>query len=89
MKALRVTEQYQKDLRSIAGRGYRIKKLVAIVQRLQKGLPVPATDDDHPLKEPWEAYRGCNIQRDWVLIYQTNEQQVVLVRTGTYADLFE
>jgi mRNA interferase YafQ len=89
MKALRITGQYKKDLRLVERRGYRLRKLVAIVDKLRNGIPLSPIDDDHPLKGPWASYRGCHVQGDWVLIYQANEHEVVLVRTGTHADLFE
>jgi mRNA interferase YafQ len=89
MRALRITGQYKKDLRLVERRGYRLRKLVAIVDKLRNGIPLSPIDDDHPLKGPWESYRGCHVQGDWVLIYQVNQHEVVLVRTGTHADLFK
>ena len=37
-------------------RGYRLKKLVEIVDKLRKGIPLSPIDDDHPLKGPWESF---------------------------------
>jgi mRNA interferase YafQ len=89
MKALRITGQYKKDLRLVERRGYRLRKLVAIVDKLRSGTPLSPIDDDHPLKGPWQSYRGCHVQGDWVLIYQDNGHEIVLVRTGSHSDLFE
>jgi mRNA interferase YafQ len=89
MKALRIMGRYKKDLRLAKSRGWRIEKLVAIVNKLRAGIPLSPIDDDHPLKGPWESYRGCHVQGDWVLIYQANEHEIVLARTGTHSDLFE
>jgi mRNA interferase YafQ len=89
MKALRITGQYKKDLRLVTRRGYRISKLIAIVDKLRAGIPLSPIDDDHPLKGPWETYRGCHVQGDWVLIYKDNSNEIVLVRTGTHSDLFK
>lgn len=89
MKPLRITTQYRKDFKRISRRGYSLKKLVAIVDKLRSGLPLSAIDDDHPLKGPWESYRGCHVQGDWCLIYQNTETELVLVRTGTHTDLFD
>ena len=88
MKSLRFTNQYKKDLRRITARGYRMEKLVAIVDKLRSGHPLSPIDDDHPLKGPWQSYRGCHIQGDWCLIYRAEDDAVVLVRTGTHSDLF-
>ncbi|RXG85874.1 type II toxin-antitoxin system YafQ family toxin [Bradyrhizobium zhanjiangense] len=89
MKPLRLTTQYKKDLKRIKSRGYRIDKLVAIVNKLRSGTPLLPIDDDHPLKGPWESYRGCHVQGDWCLIYKNEPDELVLVRTGTHSDLFE
>ena len=89
MKPLRVTTQYRKDLKRIARRGYRMNKLVAIVEKLRSGIPLSPIDDDHPLKGPWDSYRCCHVQGDWCLIYRDDQRELVLVRTGTHADLFE
>ena len=89
MKSLRLTNQYKKDLKLAQKRGYKLKKLVAIVDKLRAGVPLSPIDDDHPLKGPWESYRGCHIQGDWCLIYRDEGATLALVRTGTHSDLFE
>jgi mRNA interferase YafQ len=89
MKLLRVAGQYEKDLRLMAKRGYRIRKLTAVVDRLRAGTQLPAKNRDHPLRGPWHHYRGCHIQGDWVLIYRDLGQEVLLARTGTHSDLFK
>ena len=33
-------------------------------------------------------WRECHIEPDWLLIYSTNDDEVLLARTGTHADLF-
>jgi mRNA interferase YafQ len=89
MKTLRVTTQYKKDLKLAQKRGRKINKLVAIVDKLRDDEPLSPIDDDHPLKGPWDGYRGCHVQGDWCLIYQDNGDELVLVRTGTHSDLFK
>jgi mRNA interferase YafQ len=32
----------------------------------------------------WE----CHIEADWLVLYDVTEDEVVLIRTGTHADLF-
>ena len=89
MKPLRVTTQYRKDLRRVSSRGYRLEKLVAIVDKLRSGPPLSPIDDDHPLKGPWDSFRCCHIQGDWLLIYRNEGAAIALVRTGTHTDLFD
>jgi len=89
MKSLRYTTQYKKDLKRVKSRGYRLKKLIDMVDKLRAGIALSPIDDDHPLKGPWETYRGCHVQGDWCLIYKIGEDEVILARTGTHTDLFD
>ena len=43
---------------------------------------------DHPLKGRYEGLRECHLSPDWLLIYHSSTEQVLMVRTGTHADLF-
>jgi mRNA interferase YafQ len=88
MKSLRLAGQYQKDLRLMSKRGYRIGKLNAVVDLLRAGKPLPPSNCDHPLRGPWHQYRGCHIQGDWVLIYRSLDTEILLARTGTHSDVF-
>ena len=55
--------------------------------------PLPPEYLDHPLKGEWRDFRDCHVRGDWVLIYRVNEttagEEIIFVRTGTHAELFE
>ncbi|MCC6948829.1 MAG: type II toxin-antitoxin system YafQ family toxin [Bradyrhizobiaceae bacterium] len=89
MKLLRLTSQYKKDLKRMTSRGYRLEKLVALVNKLRAGQPLSPIDDDHPLKGEFDGYRGCHPQGDWCLIYKNEPDELILVRTGTHSDLYK
>lgn len=88
MKPLRVASQFKKDLRLIKSRNYCVEKLQAMIDRLRAGEQLSPIDDDHPLKGPWQDYRCCHVQGDWLLIYRITQDEVLLARTGTHSDLF-
>lgn len=44
---------------------------------------------DHPLKGEWADHRECHIGGDFLLIYRLDGQDIVFVRAGSHADLFE
>ena len=48
---------------------------------------------DHPLVGEWADHRECHVGGDFLLIYRLSgtgdAEQVVFVRAGTHADLFE
>lgn len=88
MKALRVSSVFKKDLKRIGRRAYSLSKLEAIVGRLRAGGALPPSAHPHPLKGAWKSYWDCHIEPDWLLIYRVTEEEVILARTGTHADIF-
>ena len=48
---------------------------------------------DHPLQGDWADHRECHVGGDFLLIYRLEDigapAQIVFVRAGTHADLFE
>jgi mRNA interferase YafQ len=51
------------------------------------GMPPPATRP-HQLVGDWAGHQECHVGPDWLLIYQVDDDQVRLFRTGTHSDLF-
>ncbi len=90
-----VTRQFGKDWKRLARSGrYPMQELQDLMQLLiDNRAPLPAVHKDHPLKGDWKGCRDCHVRGDWVLIYQINEtdgeEEVIFVRTGTHAELFE
>ena len=82
------TLQFKKDIRRLITQGKSQKKLVAVVEILLAGKPLPPKNQDHPLKGTWKGRRDCHIEPDWILIYRSTEDEVRLERTGTHSDLF-
>ena len=44
---------------------------------------------DHPLHGEWEGCRECHIGGDFLMIYRSEEEQVIFMRAGTHNELFE
>ena len=36
----------------------------------------------------WERHWECHIEPDWLLIWHCSDNELILTRTGTHADLF-
>ena len=43
---------------------------------------------DHKLVGDYDGTRECHIEPDWLLVYINSKDELILVRTGTHADLF-
>ena len=88
MKSFRLAARYKRDYKRVAKRHYDLDLLDAVLDRLATGQGLPPERRDHPLKGDWKGYRECHIEPDWLLIYRTTDDEVLLARTGTHADLF-
>ena len=82
------TSQFKKDIKRQVRQGKDQEKLVAVVNLLLDGRPLPPKNLDHPLKGAWKGRRDCHIEPDWILIYRMTEDELRLERTGTHSDLF-
>lgn len=69
-------------------RGYNLTLLKDIVSKLQIPEKLPQKNKDHNLVGNFADFRECHIIPDWLLIYQQTETKLILIRTGTYSDLF-
>jgi mRNA interferase YafQ len=85
------TARIKKQLTALQKRGYDLTLFKEVVELLLDGVPLPGKYRDHPLRVNRYGYRDCHIKDDWVLIYklQKNVLTLILVETGTHADIFE
>jgi mRNA interferase YafQ len=89
MKDLRLTTRFRRDLKRIKRRGLDLDRLEGVIEALRDDQPLPPRYRDHVLAGEWQDNRECHVAPDWLLIYQTTDDEVILVRTGSHADLFE
>ena len=90
MYKIRPTSRFQKDLKRIKKRGYDLSLLTRVLKLLAAGEPLPEKNRDHPLTGDFRGCRECHIAPDWLLIYEVEEETLILylTRTGTHSDLF-
>ena len=90
MLTIKYHTMFKKDFKRIKKRGYDISRLEKIVELLANELPLPEQFKDHNLSGNYNGFRECHIAPDWLLIYQVNNNELVLVlsRTGSHSDLF-
>ena len=81
---------FKKDFKRIKKRGYDISRLEKIVELLANEVQLTEQYKDHNLSGNYNGFRECHIAPDWLLIYQVNNNELVLVlsRTGSHSDLF-
>ncbi|MCL2693734.1 MAG: type II toxin-antitoxin system YafQ family toxin [Oscillospiraceae bacterium] len=91
MYTVKPTAKFQKDLKRVEKRGYKIDLLTEVIKKLAKGEPLDKKYNDHPLKGDYKSCRECHITPDWLLIYEIADDTLILylTRTGTHSDLFK
>lgn len=70
-------------------RGKDLDKLTEIVTKLVQGETLEPRYKPHPLVGNWKPKWDLHIEPDWLLIYEVTEDEVLLARTGSHADLFK
>ena len=84
-----VENSFKKDLKRVLKRGCSREKLEKVVAILMRGEKLPVAYRPHKLTGEWDGFWECHIESDWLLIYSFIKENLVLVRTGSHADLFE
>ncbi|MEP7352156.1 MAG: type II toxin-antitoxin system YafQ family toxin [Acidobacteriota bacterium] len=85
---LRTTTAFERDLRRVKKQGLDLDKLEQIVDMLQSQSPLPARCKPHPLRGTWVGHWDCHVGPDWILRYKGTSAHLILVRTGSHAELF-
>ncbi|MBI9051380.1 MAG: type II toxin-antitoxin system YafQ family toxin [Anaerolineaceae bacterium] len=88
MKTLLRTSTFKKDLKRMQKRGKAFSGLKHVIQLLLNAETLDPKYRDHSLTGNYSGTRECHIEPDWLLIYESDENQLILIRTGTHADLF-
>ena len=82
------TTRFTRDVRRATRRGKDLAELWSVVEALLSGEELSARHRPHRLSGRWSEHWECHIESDWLLIWTYGDETLVLVRTGTHADLF-
>ena len=85
----RFTGAFKKDRKRAGRRGKDLYKLDALMRRLANEEQLEARYRDHKLTGPWQDFRECHVDPNWLLIYRVVGDEITFVRTGTHSDLFD
>ena len=86
---LLTTKRFEKDLKRSRKRGKNLDKLWSVVERLLSKQPLNPRHRQHRLAGDWFPFWECHIEPDWLLVWDQEDDTLILVRTGTHADLFD
>lgn len=84
------TSRFNKDLKLAKKRGYKLELLQKVITKLSAEETLDDKYRDHNLEGEYKGFRECHITPDWLLIYKTIDDELLLIlsRTGTHSDLF-
>ena len=84
------TGQFKKDFKLCKNRNYDIVVFDTALKILLTTGTLPSNYKPHKLSGNYKGFNECHLMPDWLLIWKINEaeNEIVLVRTGTHADLF-
>ena len=91
MYEVQYTKRFSKDVKACVKRGLDISFLENVINILQENGKLPDYYHPHKLKGDRKGEWECHIRPDWLLCWQQNDKELILlfVNTGTHADLFK
>lgn len=87
---IKPSSRFRRDMKLAKRRGYDQALITQVIRVLANGGELDKKHRDHLLTGDYGGFRECHITPDWLLIYQYQEDELVLLltRTGTHSDLF-
>ena len=85
------SNKFEKNITLCIKRGLDVKKLYTAIELLRQSGQLPAKYKPHKLTGNYRGLWECHIQPDWLLVWQQNDTELILLftTTGTHADLFK
>ncbi len=87
---LKRTRKFDKDLKRCMKRGYPLHELREVFHLLAESGQLPPKYRQHKLTGNYEGRWECHIKADWLLVWEENGDELILLLTdtGSHADLF-
>ena len=84
------SNRFKKDYKLMMKRNVNHEDFEFVVNELINERPLDEKYRDHNLEGNWKGFRECHINPDWLLIYQIDNNDLILTlaRTGTHSNLF-
>ena len=84
------TNRFEKSLKLCKKRNYNLDLLKEVIDLLATNGELPQKYKTHKLSGNYEGCWECHIKPNWLLVWQQNEEELILLLldTGTHSDLF-
>ncbi|MBR1544312.1 MAG: type II toxin-antitoxin system YafQ family toxin [Muribaculaceae bacterium] len=90
MYQIKITKTFRKDVERCKKRGYDMELLKTAIRLLESDGKLPSMYRPHKLIGTYKGSWECHLKSDWLLIWEQNDTELVLLftGTGTHSDLF-
>ena len=90
MYKIKTTREFEKNVKRCFKRGLPIEELRKVISLLVCDGSLPMEYRPHKLTGDRRGQWECHIEPDWLLIWEQNETELILImiNTGTHSDLF-
>ena len=88
MLNVRYSTRFKRDFKLCVKRHWNMELLQQVIDTLKIPDTLPQKNLDHSLSGDYSGHLECHVAPDWLLIYRQDEEELLLYRTGTHADLF-
>lgn len=91
MYKIRTTNRFEKSLKLCKKRNFDLSLLKDVIDELALNGKLPSKFKPHKLIGTYKNCWECHLKPNWLLIWQQNEDELVLLfmDTGTHSDLFK
>jgi mRNA interferase YafQ len=89
MREVIFSARFKREYKRALKRGCDASRLEEALHCLMAGTPLPDRFRPHKLVGEYTGFWECHLAPDWLLIYDIDDETLVLTRTGTHADLFK
>jgi mRNA interferase YafQ len=89
VKEIKTTNQFLRDLKLARRRGKDLRKIETVIDTLAGGSKLAPKHRPHRLQGEMKGLWECHVEPDWLLIWDEVDDAIILIRSGTHADLFE
>lgn len=91
MLKIKISSQFKKDLKKFKHNQSAINELDKVLKILVQRKDLPEKYQNHSLSGNWSSTKECHVKPDFLLIYQINEKEglLILERLGSHSELFK
>ena len=85
-----VTNRFKKDIKRCQKRHLPMEKFKEVVRILEENGKLPPIYKPHKLSGNYAGKWECHILPDWLLVWEQNDDELVLLftNTGSHSDIF-